>query len=92
MKDPKGSLVTNATVTAQDQAKGLERSVTGNGQGDYRIVLLPPGTYQLTVEAPGFAKTTVENVSITVGQVVDCLSQSQLPAPRKWSTLVPPPN
>jgi len=71
VKDPKGSLVTNATVTAQDQAKGLERSVTGNGQGDYRIVLLPPGTYQVTVEAAGFAKTTVENVSITVGQVLD---------------------
>ena len=71
VKDPKGSLVTNATVTAQDQAKGLVRSVTGNGQGDYRIVLLPPGTYQVAVEAAGFAKTTVENVSITVGQVVD---------------------
>src|SRR5271156_5289409 len=71
VKDPKGSLVTNATVTAQDQAKGLQRSVTGNGQGDYRIVLLPPGTYQVTVEAAGFAKTTVENVSITVGQVLD---------------------
>jgi hypothetical protein len=71
VKDPQGSLVTNATVTAQDQAKGLERSVTGNGQGDYRIALLPPGNYQLTVEAAGFAKTTVENVSITVGQAVD---------------------
>src|SRR5271166_6519281 len=57
VKDPKGSLVPNATVMARDQAKGLERSATGNGQGEYRIVLLPPATYQVTVEAAGFAKT-----------------------------------
>src|ERR1700688_1240626 len=71
VKDPKGSLVTNATVTVRDQARGLERSGTGNGQGEYRILLLPPGTYQVTVEAAGFAKATVENVAITVGQVAD---------------------
>src|ERR1700676_3846451 len=71
VKDPKGSVVTNATVTARDPAKGLERSGTGNSQGDYRIVLLPPGTYQVTAEAPGFARTTVENVGITVGEVAD---------------------
>jgi len=71
VKDPKGSVVTNATVMVRDQAKGLERSGTGNDQGEYRILLLPPGTYQVTVEAAGFAKSTVENVPITVGQVAD---------------------
>jgi len=71
VKDANGSLVSNATVTARDPAKGLERSASGNGQGEYRIALLPPAIYQVTVEAPGFAKTTVENVVITVGQVVD---------------------
>jgi hypothetical protein len=71
VKDPKGSLVSNATVTARDQAKGLERSGTGNGRGEYDVLLLPPGTYQVTVEAAGFAKTTVENVAITVGQLAD---------------------
>ena len=71
VKDPKGSLVTSATVTARDQAKGLERSVTGNAQGEYRIQLLPPGNYQITVDAPGFAKATADNVAVTVGQVLD---------------------
>jgi hypothetical protein len=71
VKDPGGSLVTNAMVTARDQAKGLERSGTGNGQGEYRILLLPPGTYQVTVESAGFAKATVEGVAITVGEVAD---------------------
>jgi len=71
VKDPKGSLVTNATVTARDPAKGVERPGTGNGQGEYRIALLPPGTYQVTAEAAGFAKTTVDNVVITVGELAD---------------------
>ena len=71
VKDPSGNLVTNATVAARDQAKGLERSVSGNGQGEYRVILLPPAIYQVTVEAAGFAKTTIDNVVITVGQVVD---------------------
>ena len=71
VKDPKGSLVTNATVTARDLAKGLERAGTGNGQGEYRIPLLPPGTYQVAVEAAGFAKATANEVVITVGQIAD---------------------
>src|SRR2546430_17034788 len=71
VKDPNGNLVTNATVVARDPAKGLERTGIGNGQGEYRIALLPPGTYQVTVEAPTFAKTTAENVVITVGQMAD---------------------
>jgi hypothetical protein len=71
VKDPRGSLVTNATVTARDPAKGVERAGAGNAQGEYRIVLLPPGTYEVTAEAGGFAKSTVENVAITVGEVAD---------------------
>jgi len=71
VRDPKGGVVTNATVTARDQAKGVERSATGNSQGEYGILLLPPGTYQVVVEAPGFAKITVENVVVTVGQMAD---------------------
>jgi hypothetical protein len=71
VRDPKGSLVANATVTAKDPAKAFERSVAGNPDGEYRIVLLPPGNYTVTVEAKGFAKTTAQNVTITVGEVAD---------------------
>ncbi len=45
VKDPSGNLVTNATVTARDVAKGLERSATADGQGGYSIRQLPPGSY-----------------------------------------------
>ena len=67
MKDPNGNLVANATVTASDVAKGLERTATGDGQGGYSVRLLPPGSYTVTVEAPGFGKAEARDVSITVG-------------------------
>ncbi len=71
VKDPKGSLVTTATVTVRDVAKGLERMGTGDSQGGYSVRLLPPGTYAVTVEASGFAKAEAPAVSITVGQVAE---------------------
>ena len=68
VKDPKGSVVTNATVTVRDVAKGLERTGSSDGEGGYSLHLLPPGTYAVTVDAAGFAKAEATGVSITVGQ------------------------
>jgi hypothetical protein len=71
VKDPKGNLVTNATVTARDQAKAFERSTTLNTDGEYSIAALPPGTYTVTVEAPGFGKAQATAVVVTVGGMVE---------------------
>jgi hypothetical protein len=71
VKDPKGNLVASAAVTVSDVAKGLARTATGDGQGGYSVRQLPPGSYSVTVEAPGFAKTEDTNVIITVGGLVD---------------------
>ena len=71
VRDPKGNLVTNATVTVKDLAKGLERTATGDGEGGYSARLLPPGTYSVTVDAAGFNGVLSTGVSITVGGLVD---------------------
>ena len=71
VKDPSGNLVANAKVVARNDEKGLERAGTGNGQGEYRVLALPPGSYKISIDAPGFASITEENVVITVGEVVD---------------------
>ena len=47
VKDPSGNVVTNATVTVQDAAKGVERIAVSDGQGGYSARLLPPGTYSV---------------------------------------------
>ncbi|HMF64014.1 MAG TPA: carboxypeptidase-like regulatory domain-containing protein, partial [Edaphobacter sp.] len=66
--DPTGALVPNATVTAADPSKGISRTTTSDGQGNYQILLLPPGVYTITATAPGFAKLTASNVILTVGE------------------------
>lgn len=71
VKDPKGNLVTNATVTAQEAGKATQRSTSNNSDGEYSLRTLPPGHYHVTVEAAGFAKVEVQDVTITVGQLAD---------------------
>ena len=71
VKDPNGNIVTNATVTARDVAKGLERSAFSDGQGGYNARQLAPGTYTVTVEVAGFTKVQSSGVSITVGGLVE---------------------
>jgi Carboxypeptidase regulatory-like domain/TonB dependent receptor len=71
VKDPKGGGVTNATVTVRDVAKGLERAGSSDGQGGYSVRQLAPGTYSVTVDAPGFAKAEATGVAITVGEMAE---------------------
>src|SRR5262249_8959485 len=66
--DPKGAVVVNAKVTAHDDARGFERSTTSTGNGSYQLLNLPPGTYTVTAEAPGFGKYVAKNITVTVGQ------------------------
>jgi hypothetical protein len=68
VRDLKGGMVTNASITARDETKGLERATGENGDGQYRILLLPPGRYTVSVKAPGFATAEVKDVVVTVGQ------------------------
>ncbi|HEX6503442.1 MAG TPA: TonB-dependent receptor [Terriglobales bacterium] len=71
VKDPAGKMVTDATVTVIDQAKGVARSTVQNSDGEYRFVALVPGRYMVTVTAGGFSKAVYEDQTITVGQVAD---------------------
>ena len=71
VRDAKGNLVTNSAVTARDVAKGLERAATADGEGGYSVRQLPPGSYSVTVETPGFTKVENTNVIITVGGTVE---------------------
>lgn len=68
VSDPNGATVSGATVTAKNSANGITRSVTANDGGEYQIIGLPPGDYEITAEAPTFKKTVISPVKLTVGQ------------------------
>lgn len=69
--DPNGAVVNGATITATDAEKGVSRTATTDEQGEYRILSLPPGTYQLRVEASGFSSQVQNAIQVTVGQTAD---------------------
>jgi outer membrane receptor protein involved in Fe transport len=66
--DPQGAVIPGVTVTATNQATGFEKSATTDEDGNYRIILLPPGSYALKTSAPsGFQSASFSNVLVTVG-------------------------
>lgn len=69
--DSAGAAVGEATVKVTSTQTGLERTVKTSEDGLYRVVLLPPGIYNVTAEASGFASATVEKVEVVVGRTSD---------------------
>jgi Carboxypeptidase regulatory-like domain/TonB dependent receptor len=81
VKDPKGAVIKDASVSVRNGARNFERTITQNVEGEYQFLLLPPGQYDVVVQAPGFAKTTVSSVTITVGQ------RAELPVPLQLASV-----
>ena len=71
VKDPSGNAVTNATVTATEEAKGVTRSASPSADGEYRILALAPGRYTVTINAPGFSKAVFQDQVVSVGALAD---------------------
>jgi Carboxypeptidase regulatory-like domain len=66
--DPSGSPVANAKVTIKDVNKSTTFDTTTNESGNYTRGQLIPGSYQVTVEAPGFSKVVSSNITVQVDQ------------------------
>ena len=64
--DSSGAIVPNAKVIVVNNQTKDSSDATTNASGLYVIPALRPGTYTLTVEAPGFSKTTVTDIELAV--------------------------
>lgn len=70
--DPNAAVVPNAVVTVKNSGTGLTRTVTANGEGRWRMAVLPLGTYEVRVEITGFSPTTqTATVDASVTNTVD---------------------
>src|SRR3954469_11197636 len=68
VSDPSGALVAAATVSAKQTETGLTRSAVTDRAGNFVIVELPVGHYQLEVSASGFQKYLREGISLSVNE------------------------
>src|SRR5690348_1884396 len=67
--DASGAEVPNATVTVKNLATGVQATTRSNESGAYNFQFLPIGSYSITGEAQGFAKTTAGPLALEIDQI-----------------------
>jgi hypothetical protein len=68
VKDTTGAVIPKANVTLTDQATGLARSETSNGDGAFAFAgVLPALTYKITVTAPNFESWESQPFAVRAG-------------------------
>lgn len=67
VRDEKGAIVPGAQVEIVNSTTGVtERTTTSDGNGNFSVTQLPPGTYKLSITATGFSKTELPDVKVNV--------------------------
>jgi outer membrane receptor protein involved in Fe transport len=69
--DQTGGVVPGVTVTARNQETGFLRAGVTDADGSYRLPALPPGTYTLTVELPGFSTESRADIVLVIDQTAN---------------------
>ena len=76
--DSSGAAVPNAGVSVKSMALLASRGTQTAGDGSYLFDLLPPGTYELTVTAPGFNTYSQTGIVLTAGFTATVNSKLQV--------------
>jgi hypothetical protein len=70
IKDPSGGLIPGAQVTAHNMATGDTKTARTDEKGEYTLLNLNPGNYDLSAGGTGFATTIQRGQVFYVGQSV----------------------
>jgi hypothetical protein len=68
--DSSGAAIVGASIMVTNTGTGAAKTVTSGAAGDYRVGLLQPGTYTVSVTAPNF-QTTQSSTAVSVGQTAE---------------------
>ncbi len=77
VNDPSGAVIPGATIVVINKGSGTKYDTTSTSSGRYVFTALPPGTYDVTVNAPGFSQVKIP------GQVIKVGTQTNLNVPMK---------
>jgi Carboxypeptidase regulatory-like domain/TonB-dependent Receptor Plug Domain len=67
VKDPQGAVIPGATVEVTSTTLIGKKTATTDSGGFFHFEQLPPGTYSISVNVPGFAPQTQGNLELRVG-------------------------
>jgi len=68
--DPSGAVIQQAHVTVTNIGTTIAKETITDANGFYQIQHLPIGTYQVTVESPGFSKATSSPSALDINQTL----------------------
>ena len=79
--DPSGAVIPKAEVTVTNIATGQSHTSKSGLDGAYRVSLLPPGKYKVTVSMAGFKTTEFPSVTVNVTEtsVLNCRLEIGVP-------------
>jgi len=87
VEDSSAAVLPGVTVTvAGPSLMGVQTSVSDTG-GNYRFPALPPGTYTVTFELPGFNTLKRENIQIAMGFTATVNAQLQVASVQETVTV-----
>src|ERR1700675_751237 len=69
VRDQSGAVVSHAQVVVSGASLIGKQETETDSSGYYRFANLPPGTYMLTITAPGFSTMKREGLDIQVGHL-----------------------
>ncbi len=78
VSDPSGAVVPSVSVTVTNTSTNLHRVVITDERGEYRVLSVQPGTYDVKAELTGFVTQQRSGVQVTVGQTVAADFQLQV--------------
>jgi outer membrane receptor protein involved in Fe transport len=68
VRDATGAVVTSAKVVVRNLDTNLSNETSSSGDGSFRVSLLPPGNYELSIEKAGFAKYVQRPITLRLNQ------------------------
>ncbi len=66
--DTDGAPLPGASIEVVNNDTGLRRALAADARGMAVVPALPPGTYKVTADLPGFAQVLEDNLELLVGQ------------------------
>src|SRR5271166_2223476 len=68
VRDSSGANIVKSQVTVTSPERGINRTTQTNGDGEYLVSALPPGSYNLTISAPGFKNYVANDIVLRIAQ------------------------